>query len=294
MTSFASGSVHRSLSTLALLASMAVGASAWADSAIQLDVVYGTGDGQDLKLDVAVPPTGDGPFPMLVFIHGGGWTAGSKSQYDPAILACANQGYVAATVEYRFAPQFHFPAQIEDVKCAVRYLRAHALQLKGDAKRFGAVGESAGGHLALLLGLMDPKDGLDGKGGWPDQPSKVQVVVNWYGPSDLRTMPESDHDGVRLVAGLLGTSDVHTPLAALASPITYLDSSDAPVLTLHGGKDTLVPVSQSHLLHEALARAGVEEHLEIFVDAGHGFGGADAVRALTLTKEFLDRHLNPR
>ena len=265
-----------------------------ADAALRADVIYGQAGGVDLKLDLSVPPSGPGPFPVLLFIHGGGWSAGSKRQYDQAVLASARQGYVAATVEYRFAPQFPFPAQIEDVKCAVRYLRAHATELLADTGHVGAIGDSAGGHLALLLGFMAAKDGLEGSGGWPDQSSRVQAVVNYYGPSDLRSVSTSNPDVVRLVGGLLGTTDLQSPMAALASPMVYLDAHAAPVLSLHGTKDNLVPLSQSEQLHQALKRNGVEEHLEIFAEAGHGFGGQDAERALALARDFLDRHLKPR
>ncbi len=281
----------------ALLATAVFGlmaACAAQDPAIRLDVIYGHADEVELKLDLAVPATGDGPFPIVVFIHGGGWSAGSKSMYDQAIIACARDGYVAATIDYRFAPRFPFPAQIEDAKCAVRYLRAHARELHADPSRVGAVGDSAGGHLALLLGLMDPKDGLEGGGGWPGQPSKVQVVVNFYGPADLRVVSEGNPAVADLVAKLLGTADLHAAIAAQASPVVYIDHDDAPVLTLHGAKDTLVPLSQARQLHDALKLAGVEEHLEVFANAGHGFGGQDAERALQLTREFLDRHLKPQ
>jgi acetyl esterase/lipase len=264
------------------------------DPALRQDVIYGHAGDADLKLDLAVPAAGSGPFPIIVFIHGGGWSAGSKAQYDQAIVGSAGQGYVAASIDYRFAPRFPFPAQIEDAKCAVRYLRAHAKELDADPTRIAAVGDSAGGHLALLLGLMDAQDGLEGGGGWPEQPSKVQVVVNYYGPADLRTIKEDNPAVVDLVAGLLGTADLHSAIAAQASPLVYIDSHDAPVLTLHGAKDTLVPLDQSRRLHDALKLAGVEEHLEVFADAGHGFGGQDAERALLLTREFLDRHLKPR
>jgi acetyl esterase/lipase len=283
-------------SWLALSALLPLSLAPWSaaqDPALRTDVVYGHAQDVDLTLDLAVPTVGGGPFPIVVFIHGGGWSAGSKAMYDQAVVASARQGYVAATIEYRFAPRFPFPAQIEDAKCAVRYLRAHAKELTADPSRVGAVGDSAGGHLSLLLGLMDAKDGLEGSGGWPDQPSKVQVVVNFYGPSDLRAIAQDNPGVVDLVARLLGTKDPHAAIAAQASPITYIDHGDAPVLTLHGGKDTLVPLIQSQRLHEALKLAGVEEHLEVFPNAGHGFGGQDAERARQLTREFLDRHLKP-
>ena len=115
---------------------------------LEKDVVYCTVEGKPLKLDIARPKAGEGPFPAILCIHGGGWRAGDKSEYLQAIFELSQQGYVAATVQYRFAPKFPFPAQIHDVKAAVRYLRGHARRLRIDPDRIGVMGASAGGHLA--------------------------------------------------------------------------------------------------------------------------------------------------
>ena len=260
---------------------------------VEQGVVYGTAEGVKLLLDLARPAAPAKACPALVFIHGGGWTAGTRSQYAGAIVEAARHGYVAATIDYRFAPAFRFPAQVEDAQCAVRWLRAHAAELHLDPQRVGAVGDSAGGHLALMLGLMDPADGLAGTGGNPDQKAKVQVVVNFYGPGDFTHLGALSGEATRLLVGFLGTVDPAQPIARRASPIAYIDAKDAPVLTLHGAADTLVPVAQGQRLHEALRAAKVEEHLEIIPGAGHGFGGAAAEHAWALTREFLDRHLHP-
>jgi len=258
---------------------------------IQRDIVYGKVDGVNLKLDLAKPPTGDGPFPLVVCIHGGAWRMGNKAGYHKKIADFAKGGYVAATVEYRFCPQHKFPAQIEDVKCAVRFLRAHAKEYKIDPAKVAALGDSAGGHLSLLLGLMDPADGLEGNGGSPDQSSKVQAVVNYYGPTDF-TMPGVWSPLVLAWMGdFLGTKDEKSPVVAQASPITYVNKGDPPVLTFQGTLDPLVPVDQAKRLHETLKKAGVTEHLEIIEGGGHGFGGANNERTLKMTREFLDRHL---
>ena len=261
---------------------------------IQKDVTYGTVDGVDLKLDLAVPETGDGPFPLVVFIHGGGWAAGNKAQYDGALAEWTKRGYVAATVEYRFAPKFKFPAQVEDVKCAVRYLRSRAKELKINPDKVGACGDSAGGHLSLMLGLMDSKDGLEGTGGHADQSSKVQAVVNFYGPTDFSVEGTFNPFVVKLVSDFLGTADQKSPVIAQASPITYINKGDPPILTLQGTKDPLVPEDQQHRLHDALKKAGVEEHLEIIQDGGHGFGGKDFEHAAQITIEFFDKHLKAK
>ncbi|HEY3319754.1 MAG TPA: alpha/beta hydrolase [Planctomycetota bacterium] len=245
----------------------------------------------NLSLDIAVPK-GNGPFPLIVCIHGGAWHSGGKSQYGNMLVEFSRHGYVAASVDYRLAPANKFPAQIEDVKCAVRFLRAHATEYHIDPQRVGALGESAGGHLALLLGLMNPGDGLEG--GCGDQPSKVQAVVNYYGPSDL-SAPENWGSGqIAQAKMLLGTTDPKDPIVTRASPIAYIDSTDPPILTFHGDADPIVPVSQARRLHEALRRAGVPERLEIVRGAGHGWTGNDAERITRMTIEFFDTQLKAR
>ena len=263
-------------------------------SGVKLDVVYGKADEVDLHLDLAVPEKGDGPFPLIVCIHGGAWRGGSKAGYRPLIKALAEKGYVAAAVEYRFVPKYKFPAQIEDVKCAVRYLRAHAKELKIDSNKVGAIGDSAGGHLSLLLGLMDAKDGLEGSGGNPGQSSKVQAVVNLYGPTDFTAPGPWNPVATGLVADFLGTSDSKSAVAIQASPITYIDKDDPPILTFHGSADPLVPLDQAKRLHEALKKAGVTEQLEIIEGAGHGWQGKDHEHSDRMMLEFFDRYLKAK
>src|SRR5947208_436433 len=144
------------------------------------DVVYGKGGGQDLKLDLSRPSHADGKRPCILVFHGGGWAAGNKDQHDDVTWTLAERGYVSATVGYRFAPDHRFPAQVEDAKCAVRFLRAHADKYGIDSERIGAVGFSAGAHLSMMLGATRKEDGLEGNGGWPDQSSKVQAVVSFF------------------------------------------------------------------------------------------------------------------
>jgi len=265
---------------------------------IQKDILY-KGDG-DLKLDLA-QPKGEGPFPLVVCIHGGAWQFGNRTAHHRTIHLLARHGYVAASVQYRLTPKHPFPAQVEDVKGAVRFLRAHARKYHIDPSRVGALGDSAGGHLALLLGLMDPKDGLEGKG-HADQASKVQAVVNYYGPTDLATWAPSKtgdallkrgtgKSGDELLRDLVGTADRKDPKMKTASPISYVDAKDAPVLTFQGTADPLVLPQQARLLHAALKKAGVEEHLELLEGAGHGWSGDKRERTDRLMLAFFDRHL---
>lgn len=256
--------------------------------AFQQDVIYGRGGGEDLKLDLATPANGIGPFPAVVCIHGGAWRSGDKSWYKDKIIEFAAHGYVAVSINYRLAPQHKFPAQVEDAKCAVRYLRAHAKELNLDPSRIAAVGDSAGGHLALMLGFMEPADGLEGSGGYSNQPSKVQAVVNHYGPSDLAAN-DNWGSGQKVQANyFLNTDDPKDPVVGRASPITYIDKSDASVLTFHGTVDPIVPVAQAHRLHVALKNANVRERLELIEGAGHGWNEDQRKRIDQITYEFLD------
>jgi acetyl esterase/lipase len=209
-----------------------------------------------------------------------------------------------ASVEYRLLPKYRWPAQIEDVKCAVRYLRAHAKELNIDPSEIGAIGDSAGGHLVLLLGLMDPKDDLEGNGGSPGLSSKVQAVVNLFGPTDLRVwraLPEGEpgmekefgKNSEQLLADLVGTSDRAAPVVLQASPVNYIDKADPPILTFHGTKDPIVPFEQAKLLHSALEKAGVRQKLVPIQDAGHGWQGPQLIDTVRQGLEFFDSVLKP-
>ena len=255
------------------------------------DIVYGQGAGEPLRLDLALPQNRDEPAPCIVVIHGGAWRSGNKNGHRPQIRQYARQGYVAATVQYRFCPEHVFPAQVEDVKCAVRYLRAHAEDYKIDPQRIGAVGFSAGAHLAMMLGTMDKEDGLEGDGGWADQRSKVQAVVAFFGPTDLAADDIPDRSRP-LLRDFIGGSAAEKPEATKqASPLTYVSRDDAPMLLFQGTKDGLVPFSQAFKMVRAMTKAEVPGRVELLVGAGHGWGGKDRGDTLAETTEFFDRHL---
>ncbi len=268
-------------------------AAALAETVIyEANVPYGEDAGTPLVLDIARPKQGAGPFPAVVCIHGGGWKGGDKSSFTTFIQTLAQRGYVAVTVKYRFAPQHQFPAQLEDVKCAVRYLRAHAEELNIDADRIGAMGGSAGGHLALMLGGTEQDDGLEGSGGYADFSSAVQAVGNIAGPTDLsQSFPELVHP---LLLDFLGAPLTDAPdTYARASPVKYLSEDDPPVMLIHGTEDNVVPYEQATLYLEACQAAGVECELITINGGGHGFGGdAQAwLDANELLITFFDQHL---
>lgn len=205
--------------------------------------------------------------PGILFLHRGGWVGGSKDRYRQIIEDIAGQGYVVASVGYRFAPKHRFPAQVEDCKCAVRWMRAHADELGVDARRIGAIGESAGGYLSMMLGTLDPADGMEGDGGWADQSSKVQAVVSFYGPTDLRwesfatNAPKGFLEGVarHLLTAYIGAAPEKSSESLYkASPLKYVDSGDVPMMLVQGTGDPLVLPSQATLMLDALAKAGVE------------------------------------
>jgi acetyl esterase/lipase len=254
------------------------------------DIVYTKAGSTELKLDIA-RPEGDGPFPAIMVIHGGAWRAGNKTDVRPIMPQFVKRGYVAISPQYRFCPKDPFPAQVHDVKAAVRWTRLNAKKYHIDPDRIGAIGFSAGGHLALMLGLTGAADGLEGEvsAGAPD--SRVNAVVNYFGPTDLaaKDIPEISKP---LVRDFLGGSPREKPdAAAKASPLTFVSKDDAPVLTFQGTKDPLVPFTQAIKLAEAMTSAGVSGRVELMIGAQHGWGGAEMDRTISETFTFLDRHL---
>ena len=256
-----------------------------------------------MRLDLA-RPDGDGPYPAIVFIHGGGWYQGNRQGYKGQIQEAARRGYVAATISYRLM-QFDeskqetttatpiFPAQIHDAKAAVRWLRANAKKYHVDPNRIGVTGGSAGGHLSLLVGLTGLSSNLEGDSGNPHQSSRVQAVVNVFGPTDMTFCHEKSSVAwiFRLFMG--GTPSEAAERYKAASPISYVSKDDPPVLTLHGDQDALVPVEQAKVLDEKMKAAGASHTLIVFEGQGHGFRGEHGKKAWDATWEFFDRHLKP-
>jgi acetyl esterase/lipase len=256
------------------------------------DVVYGKGGGKDLKLDLSRPKQANGKRPCIVVFHGGGWAAGNKDQHDDVTWMLAQRGYVAATVGYRFAPEHVFPAQVEDAKCAVRFLRAHADKYGIDSERIGAVGFSAGAHLSMMLGTTRKEDGLEGTGGWADQSSRVQAVVSFFGPTDLAA-PDLPQATLPILKKFLGGTKEEKPDAyKRASPITYVRKDCPPMLLFQGTMDPLVPHTQAYRMADAMTKAGVDGRVELLIGLGHGWVGPELRRTADAAFTFFDNRLS--
>lgn len=259
-------------------------------------ITYGKGGDTELKLDIACPSSGKGPFPALIFMPGSGWgwhLGMNRNQYRSAIIKAAERGYVAVAVDYRLISvkendktKYLFPAQVYDVKCAVRWLRANAKKYKIDPNRIGAVGWSSGGHLALMLGLTDSSHGLEGECGNSKFSSRVQAVVNLAGPTELISLYHESSFPVILVEFLGGTPEEVPDQYKIASPLTYVSKDDPPVLTIHGERDNFVPPEQAELLDAKMKEAGASHMLIFKKSVGHiNFWYTKALL------DFFDKHL---
>ena len=282
------------IAVLATLLTLSAGPATRPAVVVETGIPYATGGGVDLLLDLARPADGVGPFPAIVFVHGGGWTAGRRQDFEQAIAGAAAHGYVAVTVTYRLAPAARFPAQLEDCKAAVRWLRANAARLHVDPDHIGAVGTSAGGHLVALLGTTGTDHAYDGTGGNAGRSSAVQAVVDFFGPADL-TATDFDPKVVQacLVPLVGGATADEVDLCRAASPVTHVAAGDPPFLILHGDADPTVPVSQSRLMLAKLTAAGVPARLVVYPGDGHGFTPAHTADAWRQALAFLDEQLKP-
>jgi len=241
---------------------------------VKKDIIYATVDGIDLKLDFYLPEKGDGPFPLVVWIHGGGWRSGDKANCQA--LPLLEYGFATASINYRLTDKACFPAQIYDCKAAIRYLRANAKQFNIDPNCIGVWGGSAGGHLAALLGTSNGNHELEGDiGEYTSTSSNVQAVCDWFGPSDFLSMPigkqQLNQSKDLKIKFLGGSISEKRELAALCSPTTHVSNDDPPFLIMHGDQDKLVPVQQSQLLYDLLKAQGVHAQLIILKGQGHGF-----------------------
>jgi len=267
-----------------------------AASTVTSSISYADVDGFDLKLDLYMPNNVARP-PLLVWVHGGAWRRGSRA--DVNTTALVEQGFALASVDFRNSGDAIFPAQIHDIKAAIRFLRASASTYGYDATRIGILGRSSGGHLTALVGVSNGHAELEGHvGEHLDQSSNVQAVVSYFGASNLNSILDQSTiygHGMRAPAleQLLGGSvENRRELARLASPVSHVDRADPPLLLLHGDQDPQMPINQSHELHGSYKRLDLPVHFEVIHGAEHG-GDAffDAPRT-TIVSSFLREHLH--
>ncbi|CAN5620460.1 hypothetical protein BH23GEM7_BH23GEM7_23530 [soil metagenome] len=270
-----------------------------ADINLAGNVTYAEMDGQVQRLDIAWPEH-VGPHPLVVLIHGGGWSAGDRSAYHSSMRLLAGQGYAAASVSYRLvaAPRNVFPAAVEDVRCAVRWLRANAATYDIDPSRIAALGSSAGGHLAAMLGTAADVEALDGACPLRDFSPAVSAVVAIAAPHDIRTAGALDSGQRSMVENFLGARPEADPARALlASPAVHASAGDPPFLLIHGTADEVVPIRQSRSMRDSLRSAGVPATLIELPGVGHSvpeFSAEPRFRASTCTiLQFLRERLRP-
>ncbi len=241
--------------------------------AMKTNLVYAKYGAREMRLDLYYPKAGAGPFPAVVWVHGGGWVNGDKTRFRRQATLMAAHGFVGACIEYRLSGEAKFPAAIEDVKASVRWVRAHAAEYHINPDRIGAAGGSAGGHLVCLLGVTAGVREFEGDGGNPDQSSKVEAVAALYPVTDFVAAGLRNSTGATgpVFAFLGATYAQNSEIYVKASPITYVSKGDPPFLFMHGDDDRLVPYQQSVSMYEKLKADGVPAELDIVKGAGHGF-----------------------
>lgn len=258
-------------------------------------------------LDIYLPDNGSGPFPVIVFIHGGAWCMGDKRDWQSRpFLALTQNGYAVVSINYRLVHEARFPASLQDCKAAIRFLKANAQEYCLDSKRMGLAGDSAGGNLVLMLGTTERHPALtDLTLGYPEQDTRVRCIVSWYAPTDIGKMYAqlresglnqiSEYDSGTYEAQYLGGSIRSIPdeKLQLASPIYHIHKEMPPILLQHGYRDNLVPYQQAETFYEKAVSIVGKEHitLELFDNAGHADSIFETARNMTRIRAFFDKYL---
>ena len=259
------------------------------------DIPYAVVDERELGLDLYMPNGVDNPA-LLVWVHGGRWLGTTKEFVFTGALV--DEGFAMASIDFRQADDARFPAQVHDIKAAIRFLRANAETFGYDATRIGIHGRSSGGHLAALVGVTNGHRQLEGElGDHRAESSDVQAIVSYFGAANLTTiLDQSTPFGVTqraaAMAVLLGGPVEQVPeLAGLASPVFHVDSTDPPLLLLHGDQDPQMPINQAHELHGVYKEHGLPVHFEVVHGAGHGGDDFFDAERNALVAAFFRKHL---
>lgn len=249
---------------------------AWAIDPTLRDVEYARAGGRSLKLDLYMPRhVVETPAVTVIWVHGGAWRSGSKDKVP--VTRWRDAGMAIASVDYRLSPEARFPAQIQDIKAAIRFLRAHAERYHLDPQRFIIAGSSAGGHLAALTGVSSDVPELEGDlGDYTSTDSGVQAIVSFYGASNLQSiLGQSTEHGLSVRVPALelllgGQPDENPERAKLASPVAHVDANDPPLWLIHGDADPQMPIEQSYELSAEYKKKGLDVRLDVVKDGKHG------------------------
>jgi acetyl esterase/lipase len=287
--------MNRLVAVAALIAASSVLPASTAQSVREhKDVVYATVDGKPLALDLYLPAPGDAP--LLVWVHGGAWSQGTKAQFPRHFL---EHGIATASIDFRQSTEARFPAQLHDIKAAMRFLRARARTYGYRAEKIAIAGSSSGGHLAALAGVTGGQQDLEGTlGAHLHESSAVQAIVSYFGASNLTTiLAQSTPFGLNMrrpaLVRLLGAlPDEAGELARSASPVTHVDRLDPPLFLLHGDQDPQMPINQAHELHGAYERLGLDVQFRVVHGAAHGGDVFYSPPHLKPVLDFLDRVLS--
>ncbi len=279
---------------LPLVAGEGTRASDWAalvgnDYQVTSNVVYKVANGFEAKLDLYLPRNTTKPNPTVIYIHGGGWVGGSKEAIALRLLPYLQLGMSVVNVEYRLARVSLAPAAVEDCRCALRWVIEHADEHGFDTSRLVVTGGSAGGHLSLMTGMLDPSAGLDNE--CPgEKPLNVAAIVNFYGITDVADLIEGPNEKSYAVRWL-GSLETRREVARRVSPLTYVRAGLPPILTIHGDADKTVPYDHALRLHKALEGQGIANQLLTIPGGGHGgFNAEQTLRIQRTIEKFLQQH----
>lgn len=269
------------------------------DYDIQPNLTYATANNTELKLDLYLPRDRSTPKPTLILFHGGGWVAGQKERNVLWLLPYLSMGWAAINVEYRIAQNSPAPAAVEDCRCALRWATYNAARYNLDASKFVLTGTSAGGHLALIAGMLPAYSAFDrqcptndstrwAKGTEPE--TKVAAIVNWFGITDVADLiegPNAKHYAIEW----FGSMSNRQELARQVSPLNYVRAGLPPVITIHGDQDNIVPYNHAVQLHAALDKARAPNQLVTIRGGKHGgFNRQEFVSSFAAVREFLRKH----
>lgn len=283
---------------LAFVSVCAFGQGSWAVTAqseyqVTPNVTYLVENGYEDKVDIYQRRNAAGPQPTLIYIHGGGWTGGTKEGSVMSILPWLDMRWTVVNVEYRLARVSHAPAAVEDCLCALKWVVSHAAEYHFDPSRIVTSGDSAGGHLALMTGMTPAEAGLDREcpSSQADSPlPKVAAIVNWYGITDVADLLDGANRKTYAVAWL-GSALNREEIARRVSPLTYVRAGLPPILSIQGDADPTVPYTHSLRLREALDKAGVPNELITIPGGKHGmFTAEERTRIYAGVRQFLEKH----